>query len=216
MLGTMRLTLLSVNVGQPSQIGERAGAPVISAIRKAPVATDTINILAETLEGDRVADLTVHGGVSKAIYAYPKDNWDWWTNEVGLSCRAGAFGENLTLEGATEHDIQVGDRFSWGEAVLEVSQPRAPCYKFQIYTGKADAAARMTVSGRCGWYYRVVTPGAAPTSGTLERIQTGTGASVFDTFMAAFNRRYPADTRAQIAAAPALAPEWRDMLVARA
>lgn len=209
----MRLSLHAVNIGQPTQIGERAGAPVISAIGKSPVASASIQVREETLEGDGVADRTVHGGVSKAIYAYPKDHWTWWEEEVGLKTFPGAFGENLTIEGATEHDIQIGDRFSWGEAVLEVSQPRAPCYKFQIYTGKPDAAARMTVSGKCGWYFRVIQTGSAPTSGVLERTHTGNGASVFDAFMAAFNRRYSLDTRRQIASDPALAPEWRDMLV---
>lgn len=216
MMRIMRLTLHAVNTGQPTQIGERAGASVISAIGKTPVDTASINVLADTLEGDGVADRTVHGGVSKSIYAYPRDHWGWWEEEAGLKTFAGAFGENLTVEGASEHEIQIGDRFSWGEAVLEVSQPRAPCYKFQMYTGKQDAAARMTVSGKCGWYFRVIQTGSAPTSGSLERIQSGTGASVFDAFMAAFNRRYSVDTRRQIASDPALAPEWRDMLIPRA
>ncbi len=211
----MRLDLRSVNTALPRQIGELFGEPVISAIDKQPVATTTIRVHAETLEGDRVADPSVHGGASKSIYAYPVDHWDWWTTEAGLDCRPGAFGENLSVAGATEHDIHIGDRFAWGEAVLEVAQPRAPCFKFAIHAGKPDAAARMTISGKCGWYFRVIQQGEAPTKGALERIHTGTGPNIHDTFMAAMNRRYSADTRRQIAADPALAPEWRDMLLQR-
>lgn len=209
----MMLLLNSVNVAMPGQIGDRSGMPVISAINKQPVSADSINVLAETLEGDRVADPTVHGGVSKSVYAYPTDHWDWWKNEAGIDVRPGAFGENLTVAGATETEINIGDRFQWGEAILEVSQPRAPCYKFQMHAGRPDAAARMTLSGKCGWYYRVIQTGAAPTTGKLERISKGSGANVHDTFLAAFNRRYAVDTRRQIAAEPALAPEWRDMLL---
>lgn len=211
----MLLSLASVNVSMPRQIGEHLGEPVISAIDKQPVAADSINVLGETLEGDGVADRTVHGGANKAIYAYPTDHWDWWASKHGLNTRPGAFGENLTVAGATEHDIHIGDRFAWGEAVLEVSQPRAPCYKFVMHVGKPDAAAQMTVSGKCGWYFRVIQQGEAPTSGELERIRIGTGATVYVTFMAAFNRRYSADARQKIAAEPTLASEWRAMLTMR-
>ncbi len=210
----MRLTLHSVNVGQPAAIGEIDGAPVISAISKQPVSATTISLQEATLEGDGVADRRVHGGPDKAVYAYPNDHWDWWTAEAGLKTFPGAFGENLTLEGATEHEVQIGDVFKWGDALLQVSQPRAPCYKFRMYTGRDDAAARMTISGRCGWYFRVLQTGTVPTSGVLERIETGAGASVYMAFMAAFNRRFSRDTRAQIAADPALAADWRKMLTA--
>lgn len=209
----MILTLRSVNVAVPQQIGVRAGLTVNSAIGKRPIDQPIISVGRETLAGDAVADRTVHGGPNKAIYAYPRDNWSWWESEVGLKTFAGAFGENLTVEGATEHDVHIGDQFRWGDVILQVSQPRAPCYKFQLYTGLQDASARMTVSGRCGWYFRVLSEGQAPTSGPLERIESGTGASVYLTFSAAFNRRYSREARQQIAAEPALASEWRQMLI---
>lgn len=212
----MILTLRSTNVRQPEEIGERAGAPVLSAINKQPVAAESIAVGTEALEGDAVADPSVHGGPDKAIYAYPADHWAWWSAEVGLAPRPGAFGENLTVHGATEHDVNIGDQFSWGDVILQISQPRQPCFKFQMHTGKPDAAARMTTSGKCGWYFRVLQPGAAPTSGSIERIAVGAGASVFETFTAAFNPRYSRDTREQIAAEPALAPAWRAMLIGRA
>jgi len=208
----MRLTLHSVNVGKPAAIGEVDGVTVVSAISKTPVSEPMIDVQKSTLNGDGVADRSVHGGPNKAVYAYPRDHWDWWTAEADLKTFPGAFGENLTLEGATEHDIQIGDLFRWGDTILQVSQPRAPCYKFRIYTGRDDAAARMTVSGRCGWYFRILQPGSAPTSGVLERTESGTGASVYMAFMAAFNRRFSKETRAQIASDPALATEWRQML----
>src|SRR5262245_16335871 len=130
----MKLALLSVNVSQPKVLARVGEEVVMSAIGKAPVATQDIRVLKETLEGDRVADPTVHGGADKAVYAYPADNWPWWQNEHALACRPGAFGENLTLSGADETGVRIGDRFSWGDALLEVSQPRQPCFKFQLHT----------------------------------------------------------------------------------
>jgi MOSC domain-containing protein YiiM len=76
-------------------------------------------------------------------------------------------GENLTLEGASEDDVAIGDWFRWGEALLEISQPRAPCFKLAIHTRRQDVPGLMTVSSRCGWYYRVIEEGRAEVHGTL-------------------------------------------------
>jgi len=205
----MRLRLVSVNVGQPKQIGMRDGAPVLSAIAKTPVAQPRIAVGTLGLAGDAQANLLVHGGIDKAVYAYPEDNWPWWESERGLSCFPGRFGENLTLEGADETAVSIGDRFAWGDAILEISQPRSPCHKFQLYTGQVQAGAWMTLSGRCGWYLRVVREGEAPAGGNMERIFASGGPNVRETFMAAFNRKTDEAIRARIAAYPALAEAWR-------
>jgi MOSC domain-containing protein YiiM len=207
----MKLLVLSVNAALPSVIGtDSLGAPVLSAIAKRPFEEDQVMVNQLGLSGDGQADLVNHGGIDKAVYAYSADHWSWWQDEHGLACGPGRFGENLTLMGATEMDIHIGDRFQWGEAVLEVSQPRQPCFKFQIYSQRPDASALMTSSARCGWYLRVVKPGNVPVQGaSLHRIQQGDGASVRDTFLAAFLPNLPAEKRTTIALAPALAEAWR-------
>lgn len=205
----MQLRLRSVNVGQPKQIGMRDGAPLMSAIAKEPVAASEIAVAALGLVGDTQANPIAHGGVDKAVYAYPKDNWPWWESEKNFPCFPARFGENLTFEGADETQVSIGDRFSWGDAIVEISQPRSPCHKFQIYSGRQDMAAMMTLSGRCGWYLRVIKEGAAPTGGVMERIYESGGPSVRETFTAAFNRKTDAARKDEIAEYPSLAEAWR-------
>jgi len=209
------LGVVSVNVSLPKIIGERNGEEILSAIGKHPVRSETIEVGKINLTGDAQADRQHHGGPDKAIYAYPMDNWPWWEKEHHFPCRAGAFGENLTLAGADETAIRIGDRFSWGDVELEVSQPRVPCYKFQFLSGRDDAGALMTVSGRCGWYFRVRRAGCAPTTEVeLLRRQENGGPTVREVFFAAFDRRVDRQRRLAIADMPTLSEAWRRRLLA--
>ena len=211
----MTLALLSANVAQPRVLAHVDGEPVLSAIGKQPTSLTEIRVFKETLDGDRVADRTVHGGADKAVYAYLADNWPWWEGEHDLSCRPGAFGENLTVSGADETQVRIGDRFRWGEAVLEVSQPRQPCFKFQLHAGRQAAAALMTLSGRCGWYFRVIEEGMAPVTGPLARVGESDGPTVREAFVAAMHRRTSEDERRRIADHPAMARAFRATLLRR-
>jgi len=208
----LHLRVLSVNVGQARVVGEHHGLPLISAFQKRPVAGPTIRVGTLGVEGDTQADLEVHGGPERAVYAYPADNWPWWEKEKNFACAPGAFGENLTLQGADEDIVRIGDRFSWGEIILEVAQPRTPCHKFQRVSGREDAGAIMTVSGRCGWYFRVLQAGTAAIGDRgLVRIGESRGPSVREIFHAIFNRATPARRR-ELADAPGLTEEWRQKL----
>lgn len=211
----MRLRLLSVNVGRPQAIGQYEGGPVLSGIAKKPLAEPEVFVGATNIDGDGQADLSVHGGMDKAVYCYPADHWPWWQREQDFPCRPAAFGENLTVEGADESTVAIGDRFRWGKVLLEVSQPRAPCFKFALYAKRSDAPALMTLSGRCGWYFRVLREGPAPTTGTLFQEHESGGPSVREAFFAALDRRTPADIRNRVAAAPALAASWRAAVAER-
>jgi MOSC domain-containing protein YiiM len=212
----VKLKLVSVNVARPRAIGTRAGEVVVSGIAKTPVSAERVRIGVTNIDGDGQADLTVHGGADKAIYAYLADHWSWWEREHGLPCRPATFGENLTLSGADESVIAIGDRFRWGGALLEVSQPRAPCYKFAMHTGREDGPQLMTLSARCGWYLRVIEEGDAPIpSGELERIHESGGPSVHDAFVAALHPKVARELRLRVHDAPALAASWRAAVARR-
>jgi MOSC domain-containing protein YiiM len=203
------MRLLATCTGRPRIIGYADGSPVLSGIVKQRVTDDTVFVTRTNIVGDEQADLAVHGGPDKAVYLYPSEHWGWWEREHGIACRPNSFGENLTLEGADETDIRIGDRLRWGDALLEVSQPRGPCYKLGLSL-RADAPMRMTVSARCGWYCRVLTEGVAPSAGSIERIFTNDGPSARDAFVAVYHPRMPRMLLEAVYAAPALAESWKN------
>ena len=177
--------LTSVNVAEPSVIGTRQGIPVLSGIGKQPVTAASIRLDTLNLEGDRQADLQVHGGPAKAVYAYPAENiaqWndEFWNGPIKPSVqdnrfRAGSFGENLTTTGWLENDVHLGDIWSWGDALLQVTQPRSPCFKLAMVTGLPELIKKFVESGRTGWYLRVVQPGSVPVSGPITVVERLTG-----------------------------------------
>lgn len=205
----MNLRILSVNIARARVIGMHEGHAVLSGIDKKAVADEGVVAVDRLgIAGDEQADLSVHGGVDKAVYAYPAEHWEWWTREHAVACRAATFGENLTLHGALEDDVAIGDRFRWGDVLLEISQPRAPCYKLAIHTGRASAPQVMTLSARCGWYLRVIEEGRTA-SRALERVHASGGPSVRDAFLALFARHVDEAKLSRIHDVPALAESWR-------
>jgi MOSC domain-containing protein YiiM len=207
----LTLAVLSVNVGRPALLGSRAGKAVLSGIRKKPVAEPALELDALNLSGDGQADRVNHGGVDKAVYAYPSAHWPRWQAEHGLSCRAATFGENLTLAGASEEEVRIGDVFAWGEARLQVSQPRAPCFKLSMHLARDDIAPAMVKSARSGWYLRVLKPALVPcVNAALVRVHAEAEApTVAETFRAHFSPRTPVETLRRLASCPALAEGWR-------
>jgi MOSC domain-containing protein YiiM len=205
------ISVFSVNIGMPAVIGTVHGEEVLSGIIKHPVAASGVFVRALGINGDGQADLEVHGGLEKAVYAYPSDHWPWWESEKQLACAPNTFGENLTLAGASESDVCIGDRFRWGDVLLEISQPRSPCFKLAIHTKRPDVPQLMTLSARCGWYLRVVEEGAAPAqSATLIREFAGGGPNVRETFLAAHHPGASLDTLRRIHGTPALSLSWRN------
>ena len=162
------IALASVNVGLPAPIGVRASEPVMSSIAKQRVAVGTTLWLSPlNLAGDAQADLSVHGGPDKAVYAYPSEHLLRWSEELDANLGPAAFGENLSTVGVTEDQVGIGDVWSWGDALLEICQPRTPCYKLALHRGRRDMQARFTASGRSGWYLRVLRPGEVPVDGPI-------------------------------------------------
>ena len=163
------IELLSVNVGLPQVLGLQRGKPVSSAIRKAPVSADVVSVSLVNIEGDRQADLRVHGGPEKAIFAYPAAHLAAWGDEYrdGEPLRYGLIGENLTIGGIDERDVHIGDIWNWGSVRLQICQPRYPCFKLAMTVGEPGIIKRFLATARSGWYLRVLTPGEALVAGPI-------------------------------------------------
>ncbi|HTR03645.1 MAG TPA: MOSC domain-containing protein [Thermoanaerobaculia bacterium] len=149
--------LVSVNVGRPRTI-EVAGHPVTTGIFKEPVPS-RVRIGRTNVEGDAQADLTVHGGPDKAVYAYDASAYTYWRAALGRELASGHFGENLTVEGLPETEVRLDDVYRVGGAVLQVSQPRTPCYKLSLRMELPDFGVRFLESRRTGYYLRVLEEG---------------------------------------------------------
>lgn len=149
---------MSLNVGLPRLV-LRNGEPVSTGIFKEPVA-GRVMMRTLNLDGDRQADLSVHGGPSKAVYVYPSEHYDFWKRELPeMDLPWGMFGENFTTTGLLETEINIGDTFRIGAAEVMVTEPRMPCYKLGIRFGRADIIKRFLQSERTGFYLAVLKEG---------------------------------------------------------
>lgn len=148
------MKLISVNVGEP-RIVETPRGEILTSIFKQQV-EGRRKVVPHNVEGDRQADLSVHGGPSKAVYGYAHDHYDYWTRELpGEKLSFGMFGENLTIDGLFESDIHIGDLVAIGTTRLRVTQPRMPCVKLAIRFNRPDMVKRFWKSGRSGIYFAV-------------------------------------------------------------
>ncbi|ATY16789.1 MOSC domain-containing protein [Amycolatopsis sp. AA4] len=178
------MSLKDVYVGEPAVLGHQRDQPVLSAIRKTRVDTPELALSDLNLAGDRQADLSVHGGPDKAVYVYPVEHYLTWTAE-GYSVAHGDFGENLSVQGALETDARIGDVWAWGDALVQIAQPRHPCFKLAMRTGRKDVVPAMISTQRCGWYLRVLRPSTVPTAGPLDLVDRAEGPTVAETFLVA-------------------------------
>ena len=204
------MKLISLNVGLP-RIVESHGEPVTTGIFKepqqGPIMLRTLN-----LDGDRQADLTVHGGVSKAVYAYPLEHYEFWKRELPeMELPYGMFGENFTTEGMSEDALNVGDRFRVGEAELMVTEPRLPCYKLGIKFGRTDIIRKFLQSRRTGFYFAVVKEGEVEAGNEIELLSRDSN----DITIADITRLYAfekndVDTLRRAVKLEALSDSWRE------
>ncbi|MFY9608818.1 MAG: MOSC domain-containing protein [Blastocatellia bacterium] len=152
------MRLISVNVGLPRELSWK-GKAVTTAIFKEPLA-GRVPLRTLNIDGDRQADLSVHGGPSKAVYVYPAEHYEYWRSELGdQNLNWGMFGENFTTEGLSEDCVNIGDRFRIGSVELMVTEPRMPCYKLAMKFGRDDMIKRFLASGRTGFYFSVTSEG---------------------------------------------------------
>ncbi len=212
------IELAAVNVGTPTILATTRDENVWSGIRKQPVPSSAaLWLSAINLTGDGQADLTVHGGADKAVYAYPSEHLGPWSEELGEALGPAPFGENLSTIGALERDVRVGDIWSWGTAVLQVCQPRWPCFKLALHRARSDIQSRMRSTGRTGWYLRVLEPGEVPAAGPIDVISEDPAGVTVEAAHLAMSDRHLVEPELvrTVAGHAALAEEWRAPLLER-
>lgn len=190
---------------------------VSSAINKQPITART-KCTTEGLAGDEQADRRHHGGTDHALHYYPQEHFVYWEtfwNAMRLApsptpFTAGAFGENLSDKGLTEEQVHIGDIFSLGEAVIQVSQPRSPCFKLNIRFGYPQMSLIMQTSGKTGWLFRIIKPGLVQPGDQLTKQQEDTARltvqACLDTL---YNQPFCAERLRLLAEHPALSEGWR-------
>ncbi|MCH9814887.1 MAG: MOSC domain-containing protein [Actinomycetia bacterium] len=197
---------MSVNIGTIQELPRR-GEPVATGIIKTP--TDQVQqVRGVNIGDDRQADLAAHGGVDKAIYAYAIEDYRWWAETLGRETHPGLFGENLTTEGIDVSEARVGDRWSIGSTLLEVSEPRLPCFKLSLRTQIPRIVKRFAEAARPGCYLRIIDEGELVV-GDAVRVRPTAGVAVS---MRDISRTYFGDKSraAQMVALPALSEAWRE------
>ena len=206
------MKVVSLNVAVPRTVVWK-GHEVRTGIFKEPV-EGPVMMRRLNLDGDRQADLTVHGGPDKAVYAYPSEHYPVWKSELpGMVLPWGMFGENLTTEGLSEQEIHIGDKFRIGEAIVMATQPRTPCYKLALKFQRDDMLKRMLTNGRSGFYFSVVEQGVVQAGDAIERIhEDPEGISVAEINALYRDGGKDANLLRRAANLEALPKNWRDYL----
>ncbi|MCH7960278.1 MAG: MOSC domain-containing protein [Candidatus Hydrogenedentes bacterium] len=203
------MKLLSVNVSQAKTVAYH-GRQVATGIYKEAIA-GRVRVGRLTIDGDRQVDFRVHGGVDKAVYAYPHEHYAVWQEELGRDDFAfGQFGENLTTQGLLEDAVHIGDRFRIGDALFEVSQPRVPCFKLAMKMEDNTIPKRLIESQRCGFYLRVIEEGEIGAGDAIDRVtEDPMGVSVQYIYNLYFNDKDNKNEIARMLDHPHLSGEWK-------
>jgi MOSC domain-containing protein YiiM len=182
------MKLVSLNVARPRLVVYK-GNTINTGIFKLPV-SGPVFLRTLDLDGDRQADLSVHGGPNKAVYGYPSEHYPYWREELpGMELPWGMFGENFTTAGLFEKDLHIGDRFQIGDAVVTIRQPRVPCYKLAAKFQRDDILKRFLDSGRSGFYFSVEREGELANNASIELLSRDDKAIT----IAEMNRLFAAD-----------------------
>ncbi len=209
------MKLISVNVARPRLIVYR-NSTVSTGIFKQPV-NGAVPLRRLNLDGDRQADLAVHGGPFKAVYAYPSEHYAYWSEELpGTHMPWGMFGENFTTEGLFETELHIGDRFQIGTAIIMVRQPRIPCFKLAAKFHRTDILARFLRSGRSGFYFSVEQEGIVEAGNLFELLSRDSQAMTIAEMNILFAEdKYNRSLLDKALATPALPEDWRDFFSKR-
>lgn len=189
-----------------------SGHTVLTGFFKEPV-NGAVTARTLGLDGDVQADRTVHGGLDKAVYMYPSEHYAEWQGLLGKELRHGSFGENITSVGLREEDVYIGDELQVGDALLQVTQPRSPCYKLQIRFERNDMTALFAKQGRPGWYAAVLQEGTIAAKDSIVRLgRAQDQISVADVWRYAFIERAASDIVGVISQLPMLPDFWKERI----
>jgi MOSC domain-containing protein YiiM len=207
--------ILSLNVARPKLVVYQ-GTTISTGIFKQPV-SGPVPLRTLNLDGDRQADLSVHGGPHKAVYGYPSEHYPFWREELpGMDLPWGMFGENFTTTGLAEDKLHVGDRFQIGSAIVMVRQPRMPCYKLAAKFQREDIVERFLLSGRSGVYFSVEQEGSVEAGGAFELLERNhDGILISEVNRLLVQSRYQHDLLHKAVATAALPEQWRDLFSER-
>jgi len=207
------MRLISLNVGLPREVSWQGGT-VTTGIFKQPVA-GRVRVRQLNLDGDRQADLDVHGGPSKAVYVYPSEHYPYWRDKFpDIEMPWGMFGENFTLEGLLEDQVNIGDRLRIGRAEFMVTEPRMPCYKLGIKFGRKDIIPRFLKSRRSGFYLAVLEEGEVGAGDAVRRVSKAERSVTVTDIVRIYDdrRNRDLDLIHRAIETPALPDDWRDYL----
>jgi MOSC domain-containing protein YiiM len=204
----------SVNVGLPREV-EWKRRKVQTGIFKSPVAAK-LAVRRLNIDGDGQADLTVHGGPDKAIYAYPSEHFGPWSEQLGRPLTPGMFGENLTTAGLLEDAVHIGDEFRVGTARLVITQPRLPCFKLGLRFDDPGMVKTFLKAGKPGIYFAVLEEGVVEPGDPIERIaEDGSRITVTEMFRLVLDQDPAPEALRRLLGVPALAAVWRKELEER-
>jgi len=203
------MKIVSLNVGRP-QLVMRDGEPVSTAIFKQPV-EGRVMLRTLNLDGDRQADLSVHGGPTKAVYVYPAEHYEFWRQECPeMELPYGMFGENFTATGFSETTLNIGDQFRVGSATVMVTEPRMPCYKLGIRFGRTDIIKRFLVSERSGFYLAVLEEGEVGTGDEFQLVKRNEPSVTVNEVVRLYSRdKYNAELLRRAITVQELPESWR-------
>ena len=210
-----KVKLISLNVARP-RLALYTGTTINTGIFKKPV-SGPVFLRTLNLDGDQQADLSVHGGPHKAVYAYPSEHYVFWQQELpGMDLPWGMFGENFTTEGLDENALHVGDRFRIGSAILMVRQPRIPCYKLAAKFQRDDILQRFLLSGRSGVYFSVEQEGQVAAGDSLELLsQNEDGITIAEINRLFVREKYNRTLLQKAIDTQDLPPGWREYFMER-
>jgi MOSC domain-containing protein YiiM len=208
------MRVISVNVGMPREV-DRRGMKILTGIFKEPVAS-RLAVRRLNIEGDGQADLTVHGGPDKAVYAYPSEHYGPWREQLGRELTPGMFGENLTTEGLLEDVVHIGDEFRVGTARLVVTQPRLPCFKLGVRFGDPGIVKSFVRAGKPGIYFAVREEGDVAAGDPIERLaEDQNRITVTEMFRLVLDHNADPAALRRLLDVPSLAAVWRQELEER-
>jgi MOSC domain-containing protein YiiM len=205
--------ILSINVSLPKEI-DFEGQKVTTGIFKEPI-EGRIMLRTLNLDGDKQADLTVHGGPDKAVYAYPIEHYEFWRKVYpSMEMPNGMFGENFTIEGLMESEVSVGDAFEIGSSKVIATQPRMPCYKLGVKFGRMDVLKKFLASGRSGIYFKVLEEGEVGAGDSIIKIKKDTNrVAISDVVRLYASDREDISTMRRAVKVEVLPEGWRDYFI---